>query len=68
MFVSTSLALLEEASSRLVCVDVGSAGGFHPRLNSVRSRADLIGFEVDPEEYDRLTILKAINNLTYIEV
>ncbi|MCG2775796.1 MAG: FkbM family methyltransferase [Desulfobacterales bacterium] len=54
MYVSTSLALLKEADTRLVCVDVGSAGGFHPRIEAIRSRADIIGFDANPEECARL--------------
>ncbi len=54
MYVSTSLALLKDAGTRLVCVDVGSAGGFHPRIEAIRSQADIIGIDADPEECARL--------------
>jgi len=51
---SISIALLEDADTRLKCIDVGSAGGFHPRIESVRSHADIIGIDADPEECARL--------------
>jgi FkbM family methyltransferase len=53
--MNTALAVLEEADTDLVCVDVGSAAGFHPRFREVKSRARLIGFEPDPDECSRLT-------------
>lgn len=33
---------------------MGSAGGFHPRLESIRSSIDIIGFDADPDECARL--------------
>lgn len=54
MYVSIAKELLKNAHTRPVCIDVGSAGGFHPRLESIRSDMDVIGFEADPEECARL--------------
>ena len=46
--------ILAAAGGRLVCVDVGSAGGFHPRFLALGSHAQLIGIEPDPAECARL--------------
>jgi FkbM family methyltransferase len=54
MFVSAAIALLDDAKTRLACADIGSAGGFIPRLQAIRSHADMIGFDADPEETERL--------------
>jgi len=54
IYVSIAKELLKNADTRLVCIDVGSAGGFHPRLESIRSDVDIIGFEADSEECARL--------------
>lgn len=55
MYSSTALALLERAAAELVCVDAGSAGGVHARMQAVRARAQLIGLDADPEECARLS-------------
>jgi len=54
MYISIAKELLKSAHTRSVCIDVGSAGGFHPRLESIRSNMDVIGFEADSEECARL--------------
>lgn len=54
MYASTALAILRDAGTRLKCIDVGSAGGFHPRIEAVQSQADIIGIDADPEECARL--------------
>lgn len=54
MYAEVARALLEYGQTRPVCIDVGSAGGFHPRLESIRSSIDIIGFDADPEECARL--------------
>ena len=54
MYVSAARALLETANSRVICLDIGSAGGFHPRLEAIRGCADLFGAEADPDECERL--------------
>jgi FkbM family methyltransferase len=54
MFVSIAKELFKYAHTRPVCIDVGSAGGFHPRLEAIRSDVDIIGFEADPDECTRL--------------
>ena len=51
--------LLKNALARPVCVDIGSAGGFHPRLVSIRSEVEIIGFDADPDECARLNALAA---------
>src|SRR5712692_6768966 len=52
--MNPALTILDTADADLVCVDVGSAAGFHPRFREVKSRARLIGFEPDPDECARL--------------
>ena len=54
MYSAAALALLERASTELVCVDAGSAGGVHPRMNAIRGRARLIGLDADHDECARL--------------
>ncbi len=54
MFSRIALDLLRYAQTRPVCIDVGSAGGFHPRLAAIESEVDIIGFDADPEECARL--------------
>ncbi|MDE0829784.1 MAG: hypothetical protein OSB03_11350 [Vicinamibacterales bacterium] len=54
MYTSTALALLERAAADLVCVDAGSAGGVHPRMDAVRGQARLVGIDADPDEVARL--------------
>ena len=54
IYSSIAKKLLQSAHTRPVCIDVGSAGGFHPRLEAIRSDADIIGFDADPEECARL--------------
>lgn len=54
MYFDAALALLDQASTDLVCVDAGSAGGAHPRFRAIRRRAQFIGFEPDPDEWARL--------------
>jgi FkbM family methyltransferase len=52
--MNAAATILEDAGASLVCVDAGSAGGFHPRFLAVGSRVQLIGFEPDPAECARL--------------
>lgn len=54
MYAAIAKELLKSAHARPVCVDVGSAGGFQPRLGSIRSEVDIIGFDADPDECARL--------------
>lgn len=54
MFVEAARTLLKNADTRLLCVDVGSAGGFHARLEAIRAHADILGFDADPDECARL--------------
>ncbi|MBF0504263.1 MAG: FkbM family methyltransferase [Candidatus Omnitrophica bacterium] len=54
MYVAIAKELLKSVHARPVCVDVGSAGGFHQRLEAVRSEVDIIGFDADPDECARL--------------
>ena len=54
MYTSTALVLLERAATDLVCVDAGSAGGVHPRMDAVRGQARLVGIDADPDEVARL--------------
>ncbi len=54
MYASIALDLLNHAETKLRCADVGSAGGFHPRIEAIRSCADIIGFDANPEECERL--------------
>jgi FkbM family methyltransferase len=54
MFYRTAVELLKHASTRLICADVGSAAGVHPRFFEVRDRIDMIGFDADEDECRRL--------------
>lgn len=54
MYISIAKNLLRSASTRPVCIDVGSAGGFSPRLAAIRSDVDIIGFDADQDECARL--------------
>lgn len=54
MYTAIAKEIINRAHVRPVCVDVGSAGGFHPRLGSIRSEVDIIGFDADPDECARL--------------
>jgi len=57
MYSAIAKELLKYAHTRPVCIDVGSAGGFHPRLESMRSNIDIIGFDADPDECARLNAI-----------
>ena len=46
--------ILRTARTKPVCIDVGSAGGFHHRLEAVRSEIEIIGFDADPGECEKL--------------
>ena len=54
IYSHAAVALLERANTELVCVDAGSAGGLHPRMQAIRRRAQLIGLDADAEECARL--------------
>jgi FkbM family methyltransferase len=54
MFYRTAGELLKRTSTRLICADVGSAGGIHPRFVKVRDHIDMIGFDADENECRRL--------------
>ena len=54
MYADIAIKLLRNANARPVCVDVGSAGGFHPRMGAIRSVVDIIGFDADTDECARL--------------
>lgn len=56
LFAAIAIALLEHSNERLVCVDVGSAGGINDRFTSILPQADIIGFEADPDECEHLNL------------
>jgi FkbM family methyltransferase len=58
-YASIAARILRSAGARPVCLDVGSAGGFHPRLEAIRSEIDIVGFDADPDECARLNAAAA---------
>jgi FkbM family methyltransferase len=59
MYTRAAREILVAAETRLVCADVGSAGGFHPRLEALEDRIHLLGFDADPAECERLNLSAA---------
>lgn len=53
-YIRTAKDILNFGQIKPVCIDVGSAGGFHPRLEAIQSNIELIGFDADPDECARL--------------
>jgi FkbM family methyltransferase len=66
VYNSIAISLLKDAGVRLKCIDIGSAGGFHPRMEAIREYADMIGVDADPQECARLNAAAGKNCGRYI--
>src|SRR2546428_274315 len=55
MYLPAARALLAHAGAEVVCVDVGAAGGLHPRISGLAPHARFLAFEPDHEEWTRLS-------------